>query len=84
MHRQGLGNLGRSPSAEKHARMVLVTEGREGPNTQDQAGHLIAMGCRLFEDMKVTYHPPSIPDEVACRCIHGPRVLEVMPRSGSP
>ena len=36
------GTLKSTPSAEKHVRIGLATEAREGANTQDKAEHLIA------------------------------------------
>ena len=60
MLRQALGNLVRSSPAEKHVRIVLVMEAREFLNTQDKAGHLIAMSCHVFEDMMATFLPPGV------------------------
>ena len=40
-----------SPSAEKHMRIVLALERRDGPNTQDQAGRLMAETGHHLEDM---------------------------------
>ena len=37
MHRETLENLGSSPFAKKHVRIVLATEAREGFDTQDKA-----------------------------------------------
>ena len=37
LHRETLENLGRSPSAQKHMRIVLAMEAREGPNTSRQS-----------------------------------------------
>ena len=65
MLRETLENLGRSPSAEKHMRIVLAMEAREGPNTRDKAERLMAATGHLFEDMMATYHPPGIAGEVA-------------------
>ena len=52
-------------SAEKHARMVLATEAREGPNTQDGTEHLTAVSRPLFEGMTATFHPTLYSGEVA-------------------
>merc|ERR1712136_553714 len=65
MLRETLENLGRSPSAEKHMRIVLAMEAREGPNTRDKAERLMAATGHLFEDMMATYHPPGIAGKVA-------------------
>ena len=46
--------------------LVLSVEAREGPNTQDRAGRLIAVPGHLFKHMMATYHPPCIPEEVGC------------------
>ena len=45
------GVFRRSPSAEKHMRIALAPEPREGSNTQDQAGRLMAETGHHFEDM---------------------------------
>ena len=37
MHRETLENLGRSPTAEKHVRIVFAKEAREGQNAEDKA-----------------------------------------------
>ena len=55
----------RCPSAEKHVRMVLAMEAREGLNTRNQAGRLIAESGHLIKDMMATYDPPGIAGEVA-------------------
>ena len=55
MPRQALGNLGRSHSAGKHACIVLATEARESPYTQDRAGSLSAVSGHYHEDMMATY-----------------------------
>ena len=65
MFRETLENLGRSPSAEKHVRIMLPIEAREGPNTQDKAERLMAATGHLFEDMMATCHPPGIAGEAA-------------------
>ena len=57
MFRQAFGNLSRSPSAEKHVRIALAIEAREGLNTKDRAEHLTAVSDHLFKDMMATYHP---------------------------
>ena len=51
MFRETLENLSRSRSAEKHDRIGLATEDREGANTQDKAERLIAETCHHLEDM---------------------------------
>ena len=43
MLREPLENLGRSPLAKRYISIVLAREAREGPNTQDQAEHLMAV-----------------------------------------
>ena len=48
------GNLSRSPSAEKHVRMVLVMRGSERSRKDE---HVIGVSDHLFEDMMATYHP---------------------------
>ena len=40
--------------------MVLTMEAGECPDTQDQAEHLMAISCRVFQDMTATYNPPDI------------------------
>ena len=60
-------NVVRSPSAEKHGRIVLTMEALECPNTQVQAEHLMAVSGHLFEDIMATFHPPGITGEVACK-----------------
>ena len=60
--RQALGNLCRSPSVEKHVRIVLAMEGLEGPNTQDKAERFMVVPRQLFEDTNATYHPLGILD----------------------
>ena len=52
MLRETLENLGRSPATEKHKRIVLMMEGLEGPNTQDQAGRLMAETGHHLEDSR--------------------------------
>ena len=52
MLREALENLGRSCLAKKHAHI----------GTQDEAEHLMAMSCHLFEDMVATYLPPGDAD----------------------
>ena len=42
MFGEALGNLGRSPSAEKYVHIVLAKEVREGPNAEDKAERLMA------------------------------------------
>ena len=51
MLREAEGHLGRSPSAEKHMRIVLAMEAREGANTQDKADRLMAATGDHLEDM---------------------------------
>ena len=63
MHRGILENLGRSPSGEKRVRIVLATEARKGPNTQDKAERFMA-AIGHHEVVMATYHAPGIPDEV--------------------
>ena len=48
----------RSLSAEKHARIVLTREAREGLYTRDKAERLIPVSGRLFE--MAAYHPLGI------------------------
>ena len=45
-------------SAEKHARMVLATEVREGPSIQDRVEHLMEVSSHLLDDMIATRRPP--------------------------
>ena len=54
--REPLENLGRSSPAEKHMRIVLATEAREGPHSHDKAECLIAATGHLFN----TVHPTSL------------------------
>ena len=60
MFRETFENSCRSLSAEKHVRIVLAVEAREGPNTQDKADRLVAATCHLFEEVTATCHPPGI------------------------
>ena len=60
MFREPLENLGRSPSTEKHVRIVLAMEAREGPNARDKAERLMAATGHLFEDMMATHHSPGL------------------------
>ena len=41
-------------------RIVLATEAREGPNTQDKAERLMAETGHLFEEMVATIHPLGV------------------------
>ena len=65
LHRETLENLGRSPSAEKHMRMVLAMEGLEGPNTQGEAERFMAVIGHHLEEMMATYHSLGIAGKVA-------------------
>ena len=65
MFGETLENLGRSPSAEKHMRIVLAMEAREGPNAQDKTERVRSATGHLFEDVMATYHQPGIAGE-AC------------------
>ena len=65
LHREALENLGCSPSAGKHVRMVLAMEGLEGPNTQGKAERFMAETGHHLEEMMATYHPPGIAGKVA-------------------
>ena len=56
LHRETLENLGRSPSAEKHMRMVLALECFEGPNTQGKAERFMAATGHHLEEMMANYH----------------------------
>ena len=49
--------------------MVLATEAREGPNTQDGTEHLTAVSRPLFEGMTSTFHPTLYSGEVARLCL---------------
>ena len=51
-------------------RIVLAMEAREGPDPEDKAEFLMAATGHLLEDLMATYHPPGIPDEVACKPSH--------------
>ena len=64
MFREALGNLGRSPSAEKRMRIVLALEAREGPSAQDKAERLTAATGHHLEDVMATCHPPGIAGRV--------------------
>ena len=46
----------------------LAMEAREGSDPEDKAEFWRQL--HLFEDLMATYHPPSIPDEVACKPSH--------------
>ena len=48
----------------------LAMEAREGPDPEDKAEFHMAATGHLFEDLMATCHPPSIPDEVACKPSH--------------
>ena len=50
--REAFGSLSSSPPAEKHVRIGLSTEAREGPYNQDEAEHFVALSDHLFEGMK--------------------------------
>ena len=39
---------------------LLGIQARKGPNTQDQAGRLMAVPCHLFEHTNATYHPLGV------------------------
>ena len=45
--------------------LVLAVSVRNGPNTQDRAGRLVAATGHLFEHVMTTYPPPGIAGEVA-------------------
>ena len=62
--------LSSSFPAEKHMCIVLAMEAREGPDHEDKAEFLMAATDHLFEVLMATYHPPGIPDEVACKPSH--------------
>ena len=47
-------NLGRSRSAEKHMRIVLMMKGLEGPNTQDKAERFMVATGHYLEDVMAT------------------------------
>ena len=57
-------NLGRSRSAEKHMRIVLMMKGLEGPNTQDKAERFMVATGHYLEDVMATCPPPCIAGEV--------------------
>ena len=57
--RETLENLGRSPQAEKHMRIVLATEAREGPHPHDKAECLVAATGHLFKTVHPTSFGPS-------------------------
>ena len=57
--REALENLGRSPQAEKHLRIVLATEAREGPHPHDKAECLIAATGHLLKTVHPTSFGPS-------------------------
>ena len=50
--REAFGSLSSSPPVEKHVRIGLATEAREGPYNQDEAEHFVALSDHLFEGMK--------------------------------
>ena len=54
----------------RHMCIVLAMEAREGPDPEDKAEFLMAATGHLLEDLMATYHPPGIPDEVACKPSH--------------
>ena len=62
MLRETLEDLHRSPSAEKHLRIVLAMEAREGLNTRDKVESLPVATGHLFEGTMGIYHPPGIAD----------------------
>ena len=49
--RESLENLGRSRSSEKHVRLVLAMEVREGQNAEDKADRLMAAIVHHLEDV---------------------------------
>ena len=63
--RRAFGNLSRSSSAQKHVRIVLAMEAREGLNTENRVEHCTAVRDHLFEDMTATSHPLRVSGEIA-------------------
>ena len=57
---RSLPNFHRSPSREKHKRIVLTIVGLEGPNTQDKVERVTAATGHLFEDVMATCHPLGV------------------------
>ena len=84
MLRETLEDLHRSPSAEKHLRIVLAMEAREGLNTRDKVESLPVATGHLFEGTMGTYHhrvlliiqhPVGFPTalEEICSCVSAAR-----------
>ena len=48
----------------------LVMEAREGSDPEKTKPSFTWRQLHLFEDLMATYHPPSIPDDVACKPSH--------------
>jgi hypothetical protein len=60
-----LENIGRSPLAREHIRVVLGMEEREGQPGRDKAERLISKASDLFADIFASYHPSGREGEVA-------------------
>ena len=52
--------------------LVLALEAGHCPNTQDQAGRLMAATGHLFEDVTASYHPPGVAGKAAGKIIQHP------------
>ena len=72
MLRESFENLGRSRSAEKHTRIVLMMEGLEGPDTQDKAERFMAATGHHLEDVVATCRTTGIAGEVAGKIVQHP------------